>query len=325
MKLTSISFRLIHSYWFCFLLLTVAPSFGQQSAQFSLFPLHQLYYNPAAAGFGNQTQVQVTHRAQYAGYQGTVDAEGAPTSQLLSASIPVKNLGFGLTALNDRTGASSMQDVQLSAAYRFTLANEHILAFGVRAGILRKALDYGKLRPNDLDDPLLQTGTAAEMHPNVSLGLHYSSDAYYLSISAVNLLKPAYQFGSAQAVNTVKSTYNAQLGVNLDLGYLLQIRPIVNVQTNLTEFSYEGGAIATYDSRYWLGATYRKQDAVIAMAGIDITNDQSLRLSGAVDLVHFGKTAKRPTSYEVMLAYVLPAPKFGKKTIIRTPRFRFEK
>lgn len=325
MKLTSISFRIIDIYWFCLLLLTAVPTLAQQSTQFSLFPLHQFYYNPAAAGLGNQTQFQVTHRAQYAGYQGTVDADGAPTTQLFSASIPVKNLGIGLLALNDRTGASSMQDVQIAAAYRLSLANESTLAIGVRAGILRKALDYSKLRPNDLDDPLLQTGTASQMQPNVSVGLHYSNDAFYIGVSALNLLKSAYQFGSAQNTNTVQTTYHAQAGVNLAVGYDLQIRPIAGIQTNLTEFSYEGGAIITYQDRYWLGSTYRYQDAVMAMGGLSITNDQSLRLSGAVDLIHFGKTAKKPISYEIVLSYALPAPKFGKKTIIRTPRFRFDK
>lgn len=325
MKLTSISLRLKINYWLCLLIAASVSSYGQQSAQFSLFPLNQLYYNPAAAGLGNVSQVQLTHRAQYAGYQGTVETDGAPTTQLLSASMPFRNFGVGLIALNDRTGALSMQDIQLSGAYRLNLAEGSTLALGVRAGILRKAMDYNKLRPNDEDDPLLQTGTASEMHPNVSVGVHYNSDAFYVGLSAVNLLKSKYQFNSSAGINTVQSTYHLQAGINIETGYLLQIRPIINLQTNLTEFSYEGGAMATYNSRYWAGVTYRKQDALIAMGGIGITADQSLRLSGAVDLVRFGTSAKEPVSYEILLAYVIPAPKFGKKTIIRTPRFRFDK
>jgi len=324
MKLTSISFNFIFNYRLWLLVLIAIPTLGQQSAQFSLFPLNQLYYNPAAAGLGNVTQVHLTHRAQYAGYQGTVETDGAPTTQLLSASLPFKNLGIGLIALNDRTGALSMQDIQLSGAYRLNIADGNTLAFGVRAGILRKALDYNKLRPNDDDDPLLQTGIASEMHPNVSVGVHYNSEAFYAGLSVMNLLKSKYQFNSPTGINTTHSTYHFQAGLNIDAGYLLQIRPIINLHTNLTEFSYEGGAMATYASRYWAGVTYRKQDALIAMGGIGITADQSLRLSGAVDLVRFGTTAKEPISYEILLAYVIPAPKFGKKTIIRTPRFRFD-
>jgi type IX secretion system PorP/SprF family membrane protein len=324
MKLTSISFNFIVNCRVWLLVLAAFPSLGQQSAQFSLFPLNQFYYNPAAAGLGNVTQVQLTHRAQYAGYQGTLETDGAPTTQLLSASMPFKNIGIGLIALNDRTGALSMQDIQLSGAYRMNISDGNALAIGVRAGILRKALDYNKLRPNDDDDPLLQTGMASEMHPNVSVGVHYNSDAFYVGLSAVNLLKSKYQFNSPTAINTTQSTYHLQAGINIEAGYSLQIRPIINLQTNLTEFSYEGGAMATYSDRYWAGVTYRKQDALIAMGGIGITADQSLRLSGAIDLVRFGTTAKEPISYEILLAYVIPAPKFGKKTIIRTPRFRFD-
>ncbi|MBB5287511.1 type IX secretion system PorP/SprF family membrane protein [Rhabdobacter roseus] len=295
---------------------------GQQAPQFSLFSLNQLYYNPAAAGADGVSQLQITHRAQYAGYQSTFDPGGAPSSQLLTASVPLKNFGIGFYALNDRIGALSSQDIQLSAAYRIPL-NEGNLSVGARAGLLRKALDYNQLRPYEPGDDIIPTGVAAQMNPDVSVGLRYERDSYYVGLSANHLLRPKYQLGTESATNPQLTTYYLNAGLLIEIGYLLEVRPIALVKTDLKEFSVEGGATATYNQRYWMGATYRHQEAAIVMAGIHLMADQSLRLAGAYDIIVGGTSVKSPSSYEILLTYVLPAPKLGKKTIVRTPRFRF--
>ncbi|HEV7348702.1 type IX secretion system membrane protein PorP/SprF [Telluribacter sp.] len=295
---------------------------GQQDPQFSLFALNQIYFNPAASGADGLTRFQLTHRAQYAGYQGTFDDGGAASTQLFSFSVPIKNIGIGFYALNDRIGPLTNQDFQLSAAYRIPMAGGN-LAVGARAGLYRRAIDYNRLRPGEPGDPLIQTGVISEIHPDASVGVRYETSAYYVGLSANHLLGARYRLGADAATNPLVPTFYLNAGMILEFGYLLQVQPILLVKTDLNEFSAEGGAMATYNQRYWAGVTYRQQDAVIVMAGINLMQDQSLRLSGAYDIVVGGTSVKSPTSYEVLLSYALPAPKVGKKTIVRTPRFRF--
>ncbi|WP_084165854.1 PorP/SprF family type IX secretion system membrane protein [Dyadobacter crusticola] len=298
---------------------------GQKDAQFSLFSLNQLYLNPAAAGADGLTKFQLIHRTQYAGYQGTnlTDEGGALSTQLFSFSMPIKNFGIGFYALNDRSGPRTDQDFKLSAAYHIPLAGGNFQV-GASAGLFRQAVDYGKLRARDPDDPLIQTGVISEINPDVSVGVRYEADAFYAGVSANHLLKPKYQLGSESGTNPLPRTLYFNAGVNIELGYLLDIQPIVLVKSDISTVSVEGGATVTYNKRYWIGGTYRQQDTYfILMGGIYLLPDQSLRLSGAYDLVLGGDRAKSPSSFEVMLSYALPSPKFGKKTIIRTPRFRF--
>ncbi|MCE7061387.1 type IX secretion system membrane protein PorP/SprF [Dyadobacter sp. CY343] len=298
---------------------------GQKDAQFSLFSLNQLYLNPAAAGADGLTKFQLTHRTQYAGYQGTNldDTGGALSTQLFSFSMPIKNFGIGFYALNDKSGPRTDQDFKLSAAYHIPVAGGN-LQVGASAGLFRQAIDYGKLRARDPDDPLIQTGVISEINPDLAVGVRYESDAFYAGISLNHLLKPKYQLGSDQGTNPLPQTIYFNAGVNLELGYLLDIQPIVLVKSDISTLSVEGGATVTYNKRYWVGGTYRQQDSYfILMGGIYLLQDQSLRLSGAYDLVIGGDRAKAASSFEVMLSYALPSPKFGKKTIIRTPRFRF--
>jgi type IX secretion system PorP/SprF family membrane protein len=162
-----------------------------------------------------------------------------------------------------------------------------------------------------------------ESHPDVNLGLRYETAGYYVGVSVNHLLKSKYKLGSDQATNPLVPTLYVNGGVNLEIGYLIEVQPFVLAKSDLTSFSVEGGGMVTYNQRYWAGASYRMQDAVIAMAGINLLPNQSLRLSGAYDIVIGGTSVKAPSSFEVLLSYRLPAPKLGKKTIVRTPRFRF--
>jgi type IX secretion system PorP/SprF family membrane protein len=303
------------------LLLSIS-AFGQQPAQFSQFQLNQLYFNPANAGGGGVTQFQLLHRSQYAGYQGTFDNGGAPTTQFFSASAPIKNLGIGVTFYNDKIGALSNQSFQVAAAYRLALTSG-TLSIGASAGIYRAALNYNLLRPGEPGDPLIATGTVTESHPDVNLGMKYETEAYYVGVSVNHLLKSEYKLGSNQATNPLIPVYYLNGGLNLEIGYLVEIQPFVLFKSDLSSSSIEGGAMVTYNQRYWLGGGYRQGDAFIVMGGVNLMQNQALRLSGAYDIVTGGTTVKSPSSFEVLLSYRLPAPKFGKKTIVRTPRFHF--
>jgi type IX secretion system PorP/SprF family membrane protein len=304
----------------CLCFSTVA--YGQQPAQFSQFQLNQLYFNPAVAGADGATRFQLIHRNQYSGYQGTFDQGGAPTTQFFSASTAFKSLGVGLTVYNDKIGALTNQSVHAAVAYRLPVASG-TLALGGSVGLYRVALNYNVLRPNEPGDPLIQTGVISEAHPDVNLGLRYESAGYYIGVSVNHLLKSQYQLGSSEATNPLVPTYYVNGGLNLEIGYLFEVQPFALAKSDLSSLSLEGGAMITYNQRYWAGASYRAQDAIILMGGINLLQNQSLRLSGAYDIVTGGTSVKSPSSYEVLLSYRLPAPKMGKKTIVRTPRFRF--
>jgi type IX secretion system PorP/SprF family membrane protein len=306
-------------------LLIPLGALAQKDAQFSLFSLNQLYLNPAAAGADGLTKFQLTHRTQYIGYQATnlSDEGGALSTQLFSFSMPIKNFGIGFYALNDKSGPRNDQDFKLSAAYRIPLAGGNF-QLGASAGLFRQAIDYGKLRARDPDDPLIQTGVISEMNPDFAVGARFENEIFYAGLSLNHLLQPKYALGTETGTNPLPQTLYFNAGVNVELGYLLDIQPIVLVKSDINTISVEGGATVTYNKRYWIGGTYRQQDTYfIVMGGIYLLSDQSLRLSGAYDMVLGGNKAKAPSSFEVMLSYALPSPKFGKKTIIRTPRFRF--
>src|SRR5690606_10615997 len=161
---------------------------AQKEVQLSQFYFNQLLFNLATAGKGDKTRVGLVYRSQYAGYKpSNIDRGGGPTSQLLTASLPVGNFGVGINLLNDKIGALSQQDIQLSAAYRLPLSRGSI-ALGARAGVYRQALDYDLLRPEfpDIVDPLFREDVVSEIQPDFTCGVLYDSVQHYVSATAAH-------------------------------------------------------------------------------------------------------------------------------------------
>lgn len=310
----------------CILFIAINAN-AQKEGQFSQFYFNQLFFNPATAGKDNQTRIGVVYRSQYAGYKPTnIDEGGSPSSQMISASLPFGNFGVGIYAFNDVTGASSQQDIQVSAAYKLPLP-KGTLSIGARGGVYRQAMDYDRLRPVEPDvddDPLFLSGVVSEIQPDLSVGIHYESEQYYAGVSAAHLTRPKYKLGSDAATHQLSTVYYLNAGAYISLGYMLEVQPLVLAKMVPGVFSAEGGALVTYDQRFFGGVTYRHEDAIaIVHAGAYLLGDQSLRLSGAYDIVKGGNKAKTPSSFEVMLSYAFGRQKSGHKSIIRTPRFRF--
>ncbi|MBO0948105.1 PorP/SprF family type IX secretion system membrane protein [Fibrella forsythiae] len=308
--------------------LLALTAFGQQDPQFSLFPFAPTFYNPAAAGSEGLTRIQLIYRTQWAGYQTSGGAGGAPTTQLLTANLPLTRLnsGVGIYAFNDAIGPQANQSVQVAYAYRLPLKSG-TLAFGVQGGVYNKSIDYSDVIVRDPGDPLIGTGKVSQMQPDVSAGIHYNTVDYWVGVSLFHLATTSYKLGTAQGINPLSRTAYLSAGYRLGVSYAVDVQPSV-----LYKYSTEPGPqassldlnlLATVNNYFFFGAGYRTGEAITGMAGINLLANNALRLGLSGDLTTVGTSAKRPASYEFMLSYALPAPNTSKKPIIRTPRFRY--
>jgi type IX secretion system PorP/SprF family membrane protein len=294
-----------------------SPYLGVQlDPQFSHFMFNQLYFNPATAGAENMTKFQIIHRTQWANYQAPFDEGGSPGQQIFTASLPLNGWksGVGLQFLNDKLGPISNQDIALSYAYKFNLSNGSVFSVGARGGYYTRSLNYNLLRPNDLNDDLIKTGSYNENRVDLGLGVYYNAGNYFVGASMMH-------------INDKSKVSPKQLYLNAGYKYYLsdefEIMPTILYKTDFVTNTLNGGLMFTYSDKYWLGGSYRAGDAGIIIVGVSMLENNALRLGYALDLTTNGTAAKSPTSHEILLSYSIPAPRVGgKKSIIRTPRFR---
>lgn len=310
------------------LLLSAHAGRAQTDPQFSLFMFNQTYYNPAAAGSEGVARFNLTHRTQWAGYQGTADDGGAPSTQLLSFNTPLPQIksGVGLYAFNDNLGPNTNQSVQVSYAYRAALKNG-TLSFGLQGGFYSQAIDFSRLRSRDPNDPLIPTGRLSKTQPDVGAGIYYNTTDYWIGVSMKHINQPSFEFISNRDLQSLRRSTFVTAGYRLGVGYNLDIQPSVLYQyaneAGMRASSLNVNLLATYDKRYWAGVSYRQGDAATAMLGISLLQNNALRFGYAFDFTTTAPQAKSPQSHEILLSYALPSPDARKKPIIRTPRFRY--
>lgn len=297
--------------------------------QFSLFFFNPVYYNPAAAGAENVTRLQITHRTQWAGYQGSLPDGGALNTQMISASVPLTriNSGVGIYAFNDALGPQTNQAIQLSYAYRLKLKNG-TLALGVQGGLASQSLDFGRfifIDPNDPDIPA--GGRYVQAQPDLGAGLFYDTPDYWIGVSMRHITQPGFRLGSDRTINALWRTTFLTAGYRLGVGYDLEVQPSIlyqySNQPGVRASSVAANVLATYQGRYWAGLGYRQSDAVTATIGLNLMRNNALRLGYAFDFTAGGAAAKAPTSHELLLSYALPAPSTNRRPPVRTPRFRY--
>jgi type IX secretion system PorP/SprF family membrane protein len=320
--------KLLYIFLIIFIL-SSATTFAQQDAQLSQYMFNPLYINPAAAGLDGVAKFQLHYRNQWSDYQTTFDGNGSLGTQIFTASMPLNGLhsGIGIQFVNDKTpSGAGYQNMLLSYSYQIGLASGAVISIGAKGGFHTKSFD-SKFRPRETGDPIVDalTGSVNQTKADFSVGAIYKTANYQIGASLNHVNSPVYGFGTDKTgAYTIKQVLNLTASYDYYLNDDIKVSPMALWKTDFNTNVLEGGAIFTYTERYWLGGSYRLNDAGIIIAGISMLKNNALRLGYSLDLTTVGATAKAPLSHEIMLSYAIPAPRLlaGKKTSVRTPRFR---
>lgn len=302
------------------------PVMAQQDAQFTQYMYNGMYYNPAFAGKDGGFRFSALHRTQWANYSTSSGQGGAPVSQLLTAQgrLESKNIGYGLTVVNDNIGASSNLEVNLQGSYHKKI-NQANLSFGVSLGMFSSSLDYGELIVVNPEPNLPSSGKENQINLNFSAGLLFDRGDYYIGLSSRHLNEPNFDFGNESYANQLKNHSYLLMGYRFRPIGQLAIEPSFLIKSvSFNNFSYDVSVIATHQNKISGGFAFRGEESVSLILGYSLLRDNSLKLGYAFDLVIGGVEAKAPTSHELMLRYTLSdVSRQIERVIQRTPRFRF--
>ncbi|MCS7005236.1 MAG: PorP/SprF family type IX secretion system membrane protein [Cytophagales bacterium] len=301
-------------------------AFAQQEAQLTQFVFHQHYFNVACAGISRAySEAQFIHRMQYLGYTTTLDANLPPTTQIFSVTSPFTayNIGVGGLFANDRFGPLTKQKALFSLAYQFKIRNENILAVGAGLGAFSFALNNDLLRFVDPHDRYASyAGVQTQTKPLYRMGAFYQTSYFYTGVSVNQLLPTTFDLGTGNVYHSTNQHIYYIVGFHRMILPNFKISPAALVKFDRKVVSIEGGMVATYLEKLFLGLFWRESDAFSAIVGIYPLKSTQLQFSYAFDYVYHYQTAKAPTSHEILLAYKFGTVKPLVRTIIRTPRFR---
>ena len=285
--------------------------FAQQAPLFSQYMQNDYVLNPAIGGTKEFTPIRSVLRSQWGGI------EGAPHTETLSMHGKLgKKVGIGGYLYNDRIGPISQTGLSASYAYRLQFSNNTQLSLGL-AGMVY----LYKLRSNELQfdsqgstDNVVVDNNFQSFYPNFSFGAYYYGEKFYVGASVPELLQTKITSTKDFFIIQKVRHYYLLGGYKFNLGENYKLEPstlVKYVQAAPVEFDISAKFTA-YD-KFYLGTSYRSNDAVVAFVGFKFA--EKYHLGYSYDITISGLSRYTMGSHEIMLGFDIPSKKADKPSI----------
>lgn len=285
---------------------------AQQDAQYTQYMYNTINVNPAYAGSRGAMSIFGLHRTQWVGL------DGAPTTNAFSVNTPINNsnLGIGLSFVNDKIGPTSENAISADVSYTVKTSETFKLSFGVKGTANLFNLDVSKLTPADGSDELLLTNIDNQFTPNIGAGVYFHSDKMYVGLSVPNFFETKRYNDNDIALNAERMNFYLIAGYVFDLTYNLKFKPaLLTKAVEGAPLQVDVSANFLYNDKFMLGAAWRWDAAVSAMAGFQITD--GLFIGYGYDHETTRLRRFNSGSHEIFLRFEL----FKKHSKIVSPRF----
>ncbi|MCG8412483.1 MAG: type IX secretion system membrane protein PorP/SprF [Bacteroidales bacterium] len=275
---------------------------AQQAPFYTQYMLNDYLINPAVAGTYNYFQVRANSRIQWIGINDS------PRTMSIAGYGPFKqqDMGYGGYIYNDVTGPESRLFFGGTYAYNIAINDEMRISGGLTVGIMQYKLD-GTVIKHDVEftDPAFPQTVESRIIPDASLGFYLYASTFYVGISAHQLFGNKYNISEIESSKGVsKLTQHLYLsgGYNLILNSDFVLLPSALIKyTQPFQFQFDINVKATYQRRFWLGLSYRYQDAVAVIGGYNYANKFYFGISYDVTTSQIRKYSNG--TIEVMLGY----------------------
>jgi type IX secretion system PorP/SprF family membrane protein len=270
--------------------------------------------NPAYAGSKENMTGGVLYRKQW------LDIEGAPTTGTFFINSPVgKNVGLGLSAINDKIGPVEETNLYADFSYTLNLGGDRRLAFGIKGGgTFHKVGLFSQIGDGhvpDLNDPAFQQNSSKSFL-NMGTGFFYYTNKYYVAVSVPNMLKSSYLDYSGRRFGTETLHYFVTGGYVFDINPDLKFKPSTMIKSALNApVSVDLSANFLFNDKFEVGGTFRIQDSFGAMVNYAVT--PNLRVGYAYDHIVSDLNITTPSSHEIMILFNLNFP----KKVSQSPRY----
>lgn len=298
-------------YIITILLLGVFEASAQQESQYTQYMYNTMTFNPGYTGSREVISVMGLYRTQWVGL------EGAPKTMNFSIQSPLGThaSGIGLNVVSEEIGPVKNTGAMLNYAYTILGSTDVKYSFGISAGADNFTVDYSKLNVERPD--LYLTGKESQFLPNVGAGFYVHSHNWYVGLSVPRLLKTNYYDDVAETTYSTKSHFYLMGGYVFDLNPYLKFKPAAMVKSVVgAPLSVDVSANFLISDRFTIGAAYRWDAAVSALAGFQITEGMQIGYGYDYDTTGIGNY--NSGSHEIFLRFDILS-KSNKRMV--TPRF----
>jgi len=313
----------------------VKASFGQQKPHYTQYLFNQFIINPALTGIENYTDIELSHRRQWVGFQDAPvtsyftihtpikkrDNRTTPTSFTSNSKNPrnsdfwdeytasAPHHGVGMQIINDVTGPINRFSANLSYAYHVGLTYKTSLSAGFGVGVNNISINANKLIFGDItiDPSVYGSGQIDNIKPDMNAGLFLYSADYFVGFSALQIIPEKIEFADG-LVNTVQGKqvphFFMSAGYRLSAGDDFNLTPSILLKyINPTPIQLDINAKLQYRDLLWLGAGLRIKEGFSGLVGVNIAH--AVHVSYAYDFSTSEINNFSKGTHEILLGFVL--------------------
>lgn len=274
---------------------------AQQLPQLTQYQFNDYVFNPAVAGSRPFFELRSAHRYQWVGIQD------APRTFALSGSTPLgKNMGLGGYIFTDIVGPTRRTGVQFSYAYHLRLTEDLKLSLALSGGLLQFLIDGSKITLHDQGDPTMDDQLRGELKPDAKFAFYLYHPRFWFGASAPQLLGNKIYFYNTQSetLSRMEHHYYVTGGYRFLLSEDWKVEPSFMVKyVSPVPTKIDLTATVRYRDAFWLGASYRTNDAWCAMLGY--WYKQSFQFGYSYDIITSNLRNYSTGTHEVMLAVTI--------------------
>ncbi len=302
----------------CTLFVNISHVFAQQESQYSMYMFNQLLINPAVTGTEDYMDAKLGYRAQWIGLEGAprnfYGTFHTPIKKLKSEFDDVKPLawhGLGGFATGELTGPLSKYKLYGSYAYHLPLSNTMVLSLGTFLGVQNYYVNRDRLDFKDNTADAAVNGNVSVITPDGSVGGWLYSRQLYVGLSILQIFNNKVKVADgSNPEGKLNRHYFFTAGYKIKLDDRWAVVPSVLIKgLSPAPVQFDINAKLRYQDRIWFGASYRNQDAIIALLGMTIDNKVDIGMSYDISIAKFRKY--NSGSFEVLVGYHIPTKKLA--------------
>lgn len=253
----------IYHIFFVITLACIVPQtlLAQNDIQQTNYMFNELSYNPAYAGATGTIRATLLGRKQWVGF------DGSPFTQTLAFDAATKRLGsWGFLAINDVLGFQRFVHAKALYSYSVHFSEKTTWTAGLGGGIIYSSLDGTSLeyQNKEIPDPEGIFDMQRDIRPTFDAGMQFLHNNLSLGLSITHVQQSLRS--ATLADNPQHFYFYGQYKWNLNTN--LYAVPTIWVKHGSNKTQADANMNFYINQRFWLGATYRINEAAAFLAGI---------------------------------------------------------
>lgn len=287
-----------------------AAANAQQDPQYSQNMFNTMAINPGYAGSNDAICATAIHRQQWVGFPG------APSVSVFNVNAAIKpfkiNSGIALGVMNDNLGFDKNIGINLAYAYRLNLGDGK-LGIGLGLEFLNRSLDAewkpltsGGVPGSADSDPSIPNKKESAMAFDFSAGIFYRTEKLYLGISSMHIRQAELDYSKGKPF--LARQYYLTSGYTISLpNPSFELQPSIFVKSDGKSTQLDLNSCVLYNKKFWGGLSYRLNDGIVGMLGIEMSN--GLKLGYSYDFTTSDIRKNSSGSHEFMVGYCFSVKK----------------